>query len=115
MHARGALPASRAGNGQIGGESLVLGARGVKDGQKQLPTGLRSQRGYENGVLWLKRFPRGAIEAIFWGYGVGEFQNRPTSTIAPVRPRALRRGEGLVPSSDDATQVDQPVEIGSVI
>jgi hypothetical protein len=31
--------------------------------------GLLGPRGYENWVLWLKRFPRGAIELILWGWG----------------------------------------------
>lgn len=30
-----------------------------------------SSRGFEIWVLWLKRFPRRAIEAIFWGGGGG--------------------------------------------
>ena len=56
-------------------------------------------RGYEIWFLWLKRFPRGAIEAIFWGWGIGDFQNRPHQCR----------------SSDDPTQLDKPVEVGSVV
>jgi hypothetical protein len=49
--------------------------------------------------LWLKRFPCDAIEAIFWGYGGGDFQKSPASCR----------------SSDDPTQFDKPVEVGSVV
>jgi hypothetical protein len=56
-------------------------------------------KGYENWVLWLKRFPSVVIEAIFWGWGVDDFPNRP--------PQCR--------SSDDPTQLDKPVKVGSVI
>jgi len=40
-----------------------------------------SPRGYENWVLWLKRFPNVAIEAIFWGWGVGDSKIDPPRTL----------------------------------
>ena len=63
------------------------------------PAGLPSSRGYEIWVLWLTRFPRIATAPIFWGWGMGDFQNRP--------PQCR--------SSDDPTQLDKPVEVGSVV
>ena len=59
--------------------------------------------------MWLKRSPRGAIEPMFWGWGLGDFQNRPASTIGRVR--ALRKAK----DSDDPTQLDKPIEVGSIV
>jgi len=84
----GASQRAGAGTGRTGGASLVWRAGGVKDA-KERPGPLRARlhlslRGCENWVLWLKRFPRGVIEPIFGRWGVGDFQNRPASTVATV-------------------------------
>jgi len=97
----GASQRAGAGTGRTGGASLVWRAGGVKDA-KERPGPLRARlhlslRGYENWVLWLKRFPRGAIETIFWGWGVGDFQNRPP--LVPVFRRsdsARQAGRGRI-------------------
>jgi hypothetical protein len=38
------------------------------------PPGSSLFKGFEIWVLWLKRFPCDAIEAMFWGWGAGDFQ-----------------------------------------
>lgn len=52
----------------------LAGGTQVQDGVR-LPRSSQF-KGFENWVLWLKRFPRGAIEAMFLGVGAGDFPNR---------------------------------------
>jgi hypothetical protein len=106
----GASQRAGAGTGRTGGASLVWRAGGVKDA-KERPGPLRARlhlslRGYENWVLWLKRFPRSAIGPSFWGWRVGDFQNRPAfpAGTAGRSCRVTDSGTGL-PAGGSATGV----------